>query len=255
MSDSTEIIVEADLQAYVDGQLDPCRILAVEAYLAANPVEAERLAAYRAQNEALGAIYDPILDEPLPAEMRRPRRPLWPVQAVRAAAVAAVFLAGALGGWWLRGVEQGPAGPAAASVVERALLAHAVYAPEVRHPVEVAAEQEAHLVKWLTKRLGTDVRAPKLSTLGFELVGGRLLPDSPSPAAQFMYEDATGRRVTLYLRTEVEDNRETAFRWSRRGGVSVCYWIDQSVGYALTGAMDKDELWRLAELIYNQLEG
>ena len=46
-------LTEADLQAWVDGQLPPSRKAEVEGYLAAQPGEAERLNAYRAQRDAL----------------------------------------------------------------------------------------------------------------------------------------------------------------------------------------------------------
>ena len=35
-----------------------------------------------------------------------------------------------------------------------ALDAYKLYAVEVRHPVEVPGDQRAHLVEWLSKRLG-----------------------------------------------------------------------------------------------------
>ena len=44
-----------------------------------------------------------------------------------------------------------------------ALVAYAVYAPEVRHPVEVAATQQEHLVQWLSKRLGRPLKVPDLT--------------------------------------------------------------------------------------------
>jgi len=52
-------VPEDDLQAYVDGQLDGRRRAAIEAFLATHPGEAERLAAYRAQNIGLHALFDP----------------------------------------------------------------------------------------------------------------------------------------------------------------------------------------------------
>lgn len=255
MTKTARPIAEDDLQAYVDGQLAAARAAEVEAYLAEHPEDAARIAAYKSQNAALHAVYDPILDEPVPPAMRAGRGPAWIRPAAGLAAAIALFVLGIAGGWWLRGPDEVAQAPTAIPLAERAMLAHSVYVPEVRHPVEVAADQEAHLVKWLSKRLGSEVRAPRLAEAGFALVGGRLLPDSPSPAAQFMYEDAKGRRVTLYLRTEVEGNRTTAFHWFRQGDVSVCYWIDRSIGYALAGPMEKDELWRLAELVYDQLDG
>ena len=133
--------------------------------------------------------------------------------------------------------------------VHRAAAAHATYSPEVRHPVEVGADQEQHLVAWLSKRLGATVRAPKLESVGYSLVGGRLLPGeiSPggtaSPVAHFMYQCKQGTRVTLYVRTDVGGNRETAFRYSTEGNVKVFYWIDHKLGYALSSAdIAKDDL-------------
>ena len=144
--------------------------------------------------------------------------------------------------------------PDAPMIARRAALAHATYSPEVRHPVEVGADQEQHLVAWLSKRLGGEVRAPKLDGEGMALVGGRLLPRDPGPVAQFMYQNAQGRRVTLYVRTEGLDQRETAFRFAREGRVRVFYWIDRKFGYALSSAdMDREELLKLANVVYRQL--
>jgi anti-sigma factor RsiW len=140
-------------------------------------------------------------------------------------------------------------------IARRAAVAHATYSPEVRHPVEVGADDEQHLVNWLSKRLGVKVRAPKLEEAGMSLVGGRLLPGESGPVALFMYQSQNGRRLTLYVRTEVSRNRETAFRYARENNVGVFYWIDREVGYALASAdLSKDELLRLANLVYKQLE-
>ena len=97
----------------------------------------------------------------------------------------------------------------------RAAIAHIVYSPEVRHPVEVGADQEAHLVAWLSKRLGTPLKVPHLGDLGYTLVGGRLLPGERGPVAQFMYQDGKGQRLTLYVRVNADDSRETAFRFAQ----------------------------------------
>src|SRR5690606_11065389 len=104
----------------------------------------------------------------------------------------------------------------------------------------------------LSKRLGTRIRVPKLDAHGFELLGGRLLPEAARPGAQFMYQDAAGRRLTLYLSTDVA-NRDSAFRYSREGRVHVFYWIDREVGYALSGELEKAEMLAVARTVYEQL--
>ncbi|TFW16229.1 anti-sigma factor family protein, partial [Duganella callida] len=136
----------------------------------------------------------------------------------------------------------------------RAALAHAVYAPEVRHPVEVGADQQAHLVAWLSRRLGAPLKPPQLGAQGYALEGGRLLPGQSGPVAQFMYRDASGARLTLYVSTEQTHNSETGFRYAREGDVSVFYWIDGRFGYALSGNLDKTALAGLANAVYAQLE-
>jgi anti-sigma factor RsiW len=250
---------EADIQAWADGRLEAPRRAEVEAWLAAHPEEGERAAAYRGLNEALRARYDAVLQEPLPARLAHAarRRARWRTLGLAAAWALLGIAVGAVGGWQLRGV-QAPARTAAQPevpvIAQRAALAHATYAPEVRHPVEVGADQEQHLVAWLSKRLGAAVRAPKLDGEGMALVGGRLLPGESGPVAQFMYQCARGRRVTLYVRTEAPDHRETAFRYTRENNVRVFYWIDRSFGYALSSAdLERDELLKLANVAYRQL--
>ncbi len=132
-------------------------------------------------------------------------------------------------------------------------MAHVVYTPEVRHPVEVTAAQEQHLVGWLSKRLGAPLKAPHLSDVGYELVGGRLLPGDRGPVAQFMYQDKNGQRLTLYVKTEAGAGRETAFRFSQQGNVRVFYWIDRQLSYALSGEIGKPELLRVANAVYQKL--
>jgi len=251
---------DADLHAYVDGQLDPARRAAVEKWLAESPEAASHTAFYARLNETLHRRFDPILDDPIPPTMIRPRRRRllpWSDSMI----VAASFLAaGLVGGWFARGALVAPA------VVERvvaiapplemqAATAHAVYAAEVRHPVEVGADEEAHLVRWLSNRLGHTVKAPRLETLGYRLMGGRLLPAaSGGVAAQFMYEDTRGVRITLFLRNNDSDQDETAFRFAvEENGVNVFYWIDRSFGCALSATLPREELLMVAREVYEQI--
>jgi anti-sigma factor RsiW len=248
---SRQIITEADLHAYVDGVLPLARAAEVEAYLAERPEEAARLAAYREQKAAMRREFDPVLDEPPPPRLHVPR-PYWLRPLLRYAAVVAAFALGGVIGWQLhayKAVERAEA----ASWPRRAAIAHVVYSPEVRHPVEVGADQEAHLVTWLSKRLGTSLKVPHLGELGYALVGGRLLPGDRGPVAQFMYQDGKGQRLTLYIRVNQDDSRETAFRFAQENRVGVFYWLDRKLGYALSGEVDRDELLRIATAVYRQL--
>ena len=269
-------ITEADLHAYVDAELPDDRRAEVEDFLAAQPEEASRLFAYQAQKDALRQLFNPVLDESLPAELlelaekpigpameamatpavdmkRRPFLSRWSMQ--RIAASFAIALLSGLAGWLGHGQYQATERMAQITPLARqAAVAHVVYSPDIKRPVEVTADQEDQLVKWLTKRLGTPVSPPKLGTLGYELIGGRLLPGNAGPVAQFMYHDSSGQRLTLYVSTEQTVSRDTGFRFAREGAVNVFYWVDGKFGYALSAGIDKGELARVATAVYDQLE-
>jgi anti-sigma factor RsiW len=188
------------LHAYVDGVLPEAHRDEVTAYLAENPAEVSRMEAYLQQNAALRALGEALDAQPAPVLLPQRRRAIWARPALRAAAAVVLLALGGLGGWWLHGLKEREA-YIGAGFVQQAAMAYRTYAPEVLHPVEVPAAQEKHLVAWLSKRLGKPLRAPHLSELGFELVGGRLLPGSTGPAAQLMYQDAQMNRLTLYVLT------------------------------------------------------
>ena len=259
----TDRVNEDDLHAFVDGLLSGARRLEVEAWLAAHPADAERVQAWAGQNQSLHAAFDSVLNEPLPIHLVRAAR-RQPVRTPYKAIAAALALAasGLIGYGIGRVPDQSAVNPALASTqpfVRDAAIAHAVFSPEERHPVEVEAAHAEHLVSWLSRRVGTELKAPDFAVLGFELLGGRLLTGESGPVAQFMYQDGSGRRVTLYVRRAAAgkpaENRETSFRHMTENGVDVFYWIDREFGYALSGQIAPADIRKLAGAAYTQLTG
>ena len=225
---------------------------------------------WEAQRAALRRLHRDVLDAPVPpallaaagqADRRFARQALWTRWGGLAAAVLIAFGAGWLAnGQWTAasGTGQLALVPATREFVHAASVAHAVYAPEKRHPVEVAAAEEQHLVQWLSRRLDKPLKTPDLTAEGYTLVGGRLLPGDAGARAQFMFEDRSGQRVTLYLgelKTPMASAQvgESAFRFSTDGPVPSFYWVDRGFGYALAGKLPRDALLRLATLVYRQL--
>ena len=196
--------------------------------------------------------FDTVSTEPIPARMYL-RRPPWMGYA-RALILIGVGIAIGLAIPLLRPAPPAMPMASAATFSMRAARAHAVYAPEVRHPVEVEATQQEHLVRWLSKRLGLNLKVPVLAAEGFELLGGRLLPGPDGPVAQFMYQDGGGKRLTLYVSRPSRADTTTAFRFAQEGPVAVFYWIDRDCGYALSGELDRPTLTRVATAVYRQLE-
>lgn len=266
----TAPITEADLHAYADHQLPSARRAEVEQFLHARPEELRRVQDWQSQNEALCQLLNPVLEEPLP--LRLPLRAevmVWPWRGLVAGVAIAVVSASSA--WFARGAIDASAARLASGAnpsvlaskdadmdgfARRAAVAHVVYSPDVRRPVEVGADQEQQLVTWLSKRLGTEVKPPSLNSVGYELIGGRLLPGDTGPVAQFMYHDSTGQRLTLYVTREVpkpSGQSETAFRFGKEGPVNVFYWVDKDFGYAISGGSDRDELMRVSKEVYRQL--
>lgn len=252
MTEPTIAVTEDELHAYVDDELPAERCADVEAWLAAHPDDAARVRSWRAMADALHARYDSVADEAVPQQLAldrlvRRERP-WLYGAVAAALLA--FVAGGSAGWLARGVSTAPS--AFQDFTLDALDAHRLYVVEVRHPVEVAGSERAHLQQWLSKRVGYDVKAPELDGTGLKLVGGRLLPGPQAPAAFFMYENGSGERYTLYSSRAATDT--TQMRYASQANDGALFWADRGVGYVLTGPTDKDRLSQVARLVYDQTE-
>ena len=306
------------LHAYVDGELAPDDVVAIERALASDPLAAAEVAVLRVQKSALHARFDPVLTTPHRVSFGNARTAVSPSRlgawasprAWAGAAVAATLVVGfgigLAAGWAARGHADMPnaiaqrandgssnrAGGGTSAVtneatdarlgdfVHVAAISHAVFTPEIRHPVEVPATEEAHLVAWLSKRLDAPLIVPHLGDVGWNLLGGRLLPAQVGPIAQFMYQDGRGRRLTLAVShakgsvakaTSKEasneapnerassDRREatlptTAFRIAEEDGNTIFYWIDADYAYALTGKLARAEMTELASRVYRQLD-
>jgi anti-sigma factor RsiW len=260
MTDPGEHVTEAELHAYFDGELSAERRRAVEAHLAAHPEDADRLESYRGQDMLIRRAYRTLAERPLPPRLLHavtqrvaPRLRGWWRALAGAAAGLALLVVGAASGWY--GHELlAPAASRGESLVADAAAAHLVYTVEVRHPVEVPASEQEHLATWLGRRLAVPLRVPDLSESGYELVGGRLLPAaSGQPAAQLMYQDGDGSRVTLYART-TPGAEQTAFRFAREGDLSALSWRDGDVAWVLVGDLPRAELFELAHRVYATLQ-
>jgi anti-sigma factor RsiW len=253
-------LTDEDLHAYADRQLAAERAGAVEAALAAEPALAARVAEIRAQNAALRDALDPMLGERIPERLLdaacRPRAPARHPALRRWAppvfAAAATLLLGVAIGWFGRDAAIERSGTPT-TFARQAAFAHALYTADARRPVEVWANDEKSLVTWLTKRLGFPVFAPDLNSVGYALVGGRLVAGNEKPTALFMYENADKQRLTLQVRKQGGDADETAFRYAVENGVGVFYWIDDNCGYALSGNVDRTQLLAVARVVYGQL--
>jgi len=254
MTDPERPIAEEDLHAYVDGLLDAERRAAVDGHLQADAETAERVGIYAAQRQDLRAALSAGAGEPVPpslnlgrlleeklSQRRRPWR-----------AAAAILLAACLGagGGWLAGRRPVTGIDA---IAREAAMSYTVYAADKRRPVEVWATQKDDLARWLTNRLNRPVAPPDLSSLQYELLGGRLVATSHGPAALFMYENPRGVRLAIYVRP-TPDGETTPIKATDVNDVDGSTWIERGMGYSLIAAEPSDRLEALARLARNELQ-
>lgn len=267
-------VTEDEIHAMVDGQLSSEALAALQERLALDPQAQATLERWERQRDALRGLHQGVLAEAVPTTLvtaaqrtaaSQQQMDQWWRWGGRAAGLMLAFGIG-----WISNTTWQLERPGHATVAtlghskiapefaREASIAHAVFSPEVRHPVEVAASDQAHLVQWLSKRLGKQLKIPTLTAQGYELVGGRLLPGDLGARAQFMFQNSAGVRLTLYLGAvdkaagpTVAD--ETAFRFAQEGAVPSFYWVDQGFGYALAGQIARQDLMQLAEAVYRQL--
>ncbi|PKO61526.1 MAG: anti-sigma factor [Betaproteobacteria bacterium HGW-Betaproteobacteria-18] len=263
-----------ELHALVDRQGSPDTLAALRTRLANDPEGQARFTHWQHQRDTLHRLHAQVLAEAVPPALLQAIQHANAVRATSsqwwrfggmAASVLLAFGAGWLANanWQELSALESTAPTLARARLERefvrqAGLAHTVYAPEVRHPVEVTALEQAHLVQWLSKRLDKPLKVPDLTAQGFDLVGGRLLPGDAGARAQFMFENAAGQRVTLYLGAVEKaaagvSSQETGFRFEPQAGIPSFYWVDQGFGYALAGQLPRESLMTLAQAVYHQL--
>jgi anti-sigma factor RsiW len=255
---SEQAFSERDLHLALDGELPAERLPDFNAWLESNPEMKVKAARFNADRQRLSTALGPVAYEAVPARLTTAilgnGSPASGLSAWWRGAIAAGLVAAALGvGYWLgaNGLP-GPLPAAGQTAAERAASAHRIYAAEKLHVVEVGADQKDHLIGWLSRRVGTELVAPDLTAEGYDLVGGRLLPSGEKVAAQFMYQDYAGNRVSLYI-TSTAAGGETGFRQFEHDGARIFYWLDQGFAYAVAGAVPETVIDAVARSAYKQI--
>lgn len=268
-------VTEDELHAYVDGQLDAHRRVAVERWLADDPEAAARAQNYRLQAALLHDLFDPVLREPVVPEVEdltdrlrgrivvNDNAPAWYANPwMRSAAAVALVVGGLAGGWMGRSAVEEPVVQQAAQpqrhetlagFAEEATQAHRFYTSEERFQVELGADNQEELNSWLSKRVGRDVFGPDLSRAGYRLIGGRSLPTEVGAGAQYMYTTDNGKRITLFVGAP-RSGANNSFSFTQKGDIATFYWVEGNLAYALAGPLSKEELLEIAKAVYNDVK-
>ena len=234
--------LSTQLSAYLDGELDPATALAIEERLAKDPDAQAELAALIAADVLAQEAFEAALSAPVPFTLAQqiksapmpqtaaPKpRPVWGALA----ASLVVFVLGGVGGFTLRG-EDAPVQTAGwlADIADY----HAIYASQVRHLVEVGADESDHIETWLGDTVGAEFSIPDLTEFGLTFEGGRLVVANGKPVAQLMYRDADGVVVALCLqRTSKTPSDTLVFNESTINGFDFVSWTAGDADYVVIG--------------------
>lgn len=239
-------VTERDIQAYIDGQIEPGTeyAMAVEAHIAAEPGVRARVRAYERQNEAIRARYRYILAESIPerlapdtlrADRMKPIRANVPTPIRFAAGIAGLGCAALIG--WL-------AGQSSDTPLERFADRTAAYLTEDQGST---TPDDKVLLQSVAALGGTPDFAPE----GLNLVGARRVDNGDMYEAR--YEDASGRELRLFVAPDPQRHNELLYRTQENGRKAV-YWQQGPLMYALTGDFSEQDLDGLATTAIERLD-
>lgn len=247
---------EEEIHRYVDGVADERTAALIERWLEDEPDDLRRVDDYLRLNEAIHVAYGRTPTRPAPASVEKMeqqlarrlamRRIAWKLRFGRPALTMIGGAAVVAGMAWLGStlVWHMPPGYA-----QEAIEAHILFAADDEHPVEIPGHRKAELRDWLSKRVGIDIAMPDLSGAGYYLLGGRLVTNDLKPAAQLMYSDRAGHRVTLFITRSDDDSRDRLAEAFEEQQVRFVCWQRGAASYALVGAEDPSVLRALTERI------
>jgi anti-sigma factor RsiW len=222
-----------ELDAYLDGELDGERRLAVEHYLAHRPEAAAQLMEDMSVRTALRLAQAPLDDHAglaavaarLDDRLARKGTGFWPRPRWLVAAMLVAALA--TGALWLPDRVHMPAAPIyVADAVEayRTGLLRATMISQVETP-----RFDAHDVQRYTR-----IRVPVLPR-GWSVTDVQIFPSDEGPALQIMIRTGDRKTVSIFaVRSAAQAPLEPVT--VQRGDATVAYWRTGDMAYALTGA-------------------
>lgn len=264
------------LQDFLDGRLRPTQAAAVVAYLRQHPAANAEVQRLREQDALLSALGADVLDEPIPERLLEPLRrkkampratsprwrklTSWPERGWLApvAMATSLFLVGTWVGWI--GYQYSNPMP---SFDDRALSdaarAYSHYGVDRNFPVEFGPERVADLSAWIARTFQRSIEPPDISSMGFQYVGGRVLPGLRGKSGMYVFQNQAGQRVALVFWERDETGRPPPGMTSAAlQGLQSKSWVTDKLGFALFGGEGLDTLDQLAEAMqgfYQNLQG
>jgi anti-sigma factor RsiW len=244
-------LTEDDLHAYVDDRLTTERKAAVEAYLAEHPEAAARVRSWRASSQLLRSALAWKVQEPVPVSLsvhrlagQRLRRPS--VLSPLAAGIVLGLMVGGAGGWFAhsRRIEGG----AIAVVGQEAAITHRMVS-KGRDVMQFITTDRARLARMTEMSLGRALTPPDLTASGYNFIGGEPITTIYGGACMFLYEDARGERMTLFLRPMHRRDRDAPMQQVEAKDAAGYVWARDGMGYSVVSTTSPQALQQLSDQI------
>jgi len=156
-------------------------------------------------------------------------------------------------GWFLYNSLINPSDDESAIITRYAIDAHKVYSREALYAVEMDATNKTELSNWLSSRLDGSISTADLNSVGYELMGGRLLPAMGKNAAFFMYSNNKNERISVFISNISKNDKQAWFDCEFTSTTSVCSWLSDKLSFRVVGDQPLVELQLIAKVIYQQM--
>ncbi len=231
---------ERDLHAYVDHQLSDTDRRVLETWLASHPDEAAQVRGWQQDAQQLRAALSGALQQPanpaLDPAMIRLRRQRQSRRHLASAAMLLIAVSvGGFSGWQARELTLVRT---SALPMTDALQAYRLIAQQGMLPADYKVDGAGDMQRWLDRYFTQVSRLPDLTAAGFEPVSGRLLSTDEGPAAMVMYEDASGHKVSFYVRPPGPKNTFLPKGSRSDGDLQADYWSGGGYNYAMVSPVD-----------------
>lgn len=251
MNDSSPFPSEADIHAYVDGQMDATDCARMEAWLACNPSRAEAIHGWQRDAQQLRAALGGLpsaaglrmLD---PTTIRARHRHHVRARIAMAAALVLTLGVGMAGGWQARRMTA----PATSAPMADALQAYRMFASNRHSNLDVTQHQPGELQAWLLQHFRNAPQLPDLDGAGFHPVGARLLATDGGPAAMVLYQNAQGGAISFYIRPPSPDHGVLPRGQRREGHLVATYWSSNGYNYALVSPANATDVRAIRAAVF-----
>ena len=252
---STILPTEQDLHAYLDGELPPERVAAVDEYLGHNPVDAQRLKAYRSDGEAIAKLFiradqlvssrshpSSVTSIPRPPVRRAIFPGAWSPRAWQIAAAVTLFVFAA--SWGL--LRQGNFDASDRKFGTDAAAAH-LMATDLAPTTHASLDE---IAKFLSGALNGHVELHKPDG-DYQLVDSRFVTTPRGRAGQLTFRAPDQSIITMYLEPR-RGSKDTPFRPVATGHseLTTLVWTDDEIACAVTGALPPERLEQVARSLY-----